>query len=69
MDTLSIIASIVALAAIGGLAWLGGYELGMASGISSERELSNRRLNLEELNTRKPKSAKCRRKAQRRAAK
>jgi len=31
MDTLSIISAIAAFAAVGGLAWLGGYELGQAN--------------------------------------
>jgi hypothetical protein len=63
MDTLSIIAAIVAFCAVGGLAWLGGYELGTASGASAEREMANRRVNgvLDSLNKRKPRRAAKRR--------
>jgi hypothetical protein len=57
MDTLNII--IIAAAAFGliALAWLGGYEIGQASGIDTERQLANRRVNalLDELNKYKPK--------------
>jgi hypothetical protein len=69
MDTLSIIAVIAAFAALGGLAWLGGYELGQANGITAERQSANRRVNgvLDSLNSRRPKSAKNKRKAQRKA--
>jgi hypothetical protein len=69
MDTLSIISAIAAFAAIGGLAWLGGYELGQANGITAERQSANRRINgvLDSLNSRRPKAAKNRRKAQRKA--
>lgn len=71
MDIVTLIIGTLAIAAIAGLAWLGGYELGTASGANAERELANRRVNgvLDSLNNRKPKSAKCRRKAQRKAAK
>ena len=59
--------AIVAVAALVGLAWLGGYELGTASGANAERELANRRVNgvLDSVNKRKPKSQKARRKATR----
>jgi hypothetical protein len=69
MDTLSIIAVIAAFAALGGLAWLGGYELGQANGITAERQSANRRINgvLDSLNSRRPKAAKNRRKAARKA--
>lgn len=69
MDPLTIILATIALAAVAGLAWLGGYEIGAANGVASERELANRRINglLAEENNRKPKSAKNRRKAQRKA--
>lgn len=71
MEPTTIILGTLAIAALCGLAWLGGYELGTASGANAERELANRRVNgvLDSLNNRKPKSAKCRRKAQRKAAK
>jgi hypothetical protein len=69
MDTLSILAVIAAFAALGGLAWLGGYELGQANGITAERQSANRRINgvLDSLNSRRPKAAKNRRKAARKA--
>jgi hypothetical protein len=69
MDTLSILAAIAAFAALGGLAWLGGYELGQANGITAERQSANRRVNgvLDSLNSRRPKAAKNRRKAARKA--
>lgn len=70
MDTLTIVLGIVAVATLIGLAWLGGYELGTASGANAERELANRRVNgvLDSLNNRRPKAAKNRRKAARKAA-
>jgi len=69
MDTLTIIIGIVAVATLVGLAWIGGYELGTASGAHAERELANRRVNgvLDSLNSRRPKAAKNRRKAARKA--
>ena len=65
----TIILAALALAALVGLAWLGGYELGTASGASAEREMANRRVNgvLDSLNSRRPKSAKNKRKAARKA--
>ena len=60
MDILNII--IICAAAFGliALAWLGGYELGQASGIDAERQLANRRVNalLDELNKYKPHALK-----------
>lgn len=69
MDIVTLIIGTLAIAAIAGLAWLGGYELGTASGASAEREMANRRVNgvLDSLNSRRPKAAKNRRKAQRKA--
>lgn len=69
MDTLTIVLGIVAVATLVGLAWIGGYEIGTASGASAERELANRRINgvLDSINSRRPKSAKNRRKAARKA--
>ena len=65
----TIILAALALAALVGLAWIGGYELGTASGASAEREMANRRVNgvLDSLNSRRPKSAKNKRKAARKA--
>lgn len=57
MDPLNI--ALLAVAAFGllALAYLGGYELGTAAGIDTERAMANRRVNalLEELNKYKPK--------------
>lgn len=60
MDTLNIIILAAAGFGIIALAWLGGYELGQASGIDAERQLGNRRVNalLEELNKYKAKGLK-----------
>lgn len=70
MDYTTIFLSVMAVGALVALAWLGGYELGTASGANAERELANRRVNgvLDSLNNRRPKSAKNRRKAARKAA-
>lgn len=70
MDYLNIILGAVALLGLIGLAWLGGYELGTASGISAERELADRRVRgvLDTLNARPPsKAARSRRKLARKA--
>jgi hypothetical protein len=69
MDYTTIILSVMAVGALVALAWLGGYELGTASGANAERELANRRVNgvLDSLNNRRPKAAKNRRKAARKA--
>ena len=57
MDYLTIIIAAAALLGFVGLAFLGGYELGMAEGTDNERQLANRRVNglLNELNKYKPK--------------
>jgi hypothetical protein len=48
------------LAAMGvvGMAWLGGYRLGLANGTSAERDLADRRINglLAQENKRKPRT-------------
>lgn len=69
MEPTTIILGTLAIAALCGLAWLGGYELGTASVANAERELANRRVNgvLDSLNNRRPKAAKNRRKAARKA--
>ena len=71
MEPTTIILATLALAALVALAWLGGYEIGQANGITTERQSANRRVNgvLDGLNSRRPKAAKNRRKAQRKAAK
>ena len=63
MDYTTIVLVIVAIATLVGLAWVGGYEIGTASGASAERELANRRINgvLESVNKRKPRVARKRR--------
>lgn len=65
MDTLTIVIGTVAVAVLMGLAWIGGYEIGTASGANAEREIGNRRVNgvLESLNKRKPRVARKRRAA------
>jgi hypothetical protein len=67
MEPTTIILATLALAALVGLAWLGGYELGQANGITAERQSANRRVNgvLDSLNSRRPKAARNRRKAAR----
>jgi len=71
MEPTTIILGTLAIAALCGLAWLGGYEIGQASGEVAGLEKANRRVNgvLDSLNNRRPKAAKNRRKAQRKAAK
>lgn len=70
MEPTTIILATLALAALVGLAWLGGYELGQANGITAERQSANRRVNgvLDSLNNRKPKTQRGKRKAARKAA-
>jgi hypothetical protein len=69
MDYMTLILGTAAIAALVGLAWLGGYELGQANGITAERQSANRRINgvLDSLNSRRPKAARNRRKAARKA--
>lgn len=59
MEPTTIILGTLAIAALCGLAWLGGYELGSASGANAERELANRRVRgvLDSINKRKPRRA------------
>ena len=59
MDYTTIILSVVVIGALVALAWLGGYELGTASGANAERELANRRVNgvLDSINKAKPRRA------------
>jgi hypothetical protein len=76
MDYTTVILGTLALAALVGLAFMSGWELGSASGIDRERQSSNRRVNgvlasvkdvIAYENTRKPKAAKNKRKATRKA--
>ena len=67
MEPTTIILGTLAATSVVGLAWLGGYRLGLANGISDERALADRRINgvPESVNSRRPKAAKNRRKAAR----
>jgi hypothetical protein len=67
MDTLSILAAIAAFAAIGGLAWLGGYELGQANAQDAQPRRPTVAELVNELKPRRPKAARNRRKAARKA--
>ena len=67
MDTLSIIAVIAAFAAVGGLAWLGGYELGRANAQDAPPRRPTVAELVNELKPRRPKAARNRRKAARKA--
>lgn len=57
MDTLNIALITVALLGFVGLAYMGGYSLGIATGTDNERASANQRVNalLDELNKYKPK--------------
>jgi len=70
MDHMTAIIATLAAMSVVGLAWLGGYRIGLASGISAERELADRRINgvLARENQRKPKSQKAKRKATRKGS-
>jgi hypothetical protein len=63
MDYLTIVAGTVALAALVGMAWLGGYELGQATGADRERDMTKPRIEglLNELNKYKPRVTRKRR--------
>lgn len=69
MDYITLLLGSAAIAALVGLAFMSGWELGSASGIDRERESATRRINgvLDSINTRRPKAARNRRKAQRKA--
>jgi hypothetical protein len=77
MDYITIIVVIAAALGFIGLAWVGGFELGQASGIAAERELADRRVRgalaskvkhvVDYENARKPKSQRAKRKASRKA--
>jgi hypothetical protein len=58
MEYMTIILGTLAAISVIGLAWLGGYELGQANGISAERELADRRIAglLAKENKRKPRA-------------
>jgi hypothetical protein len=69
MDTLNIILATTAALAFVALIYLSAYEVGTRNGIAHERKLADRRVQgvLDHENSRRPKSAKNRRKAQRKA--
>lgn len=58
MDHMTIIIATLAATSIVGLAWLGGYRLGLANGTSDERARANLRINglLAQENKRKPRA-------------
>lgn len=58
MEPTTIIIATLAATSIVGLAWLGGYRLGLASGTSDERARANLRINglLAQENKRKPRA-------------
>jgi hypothetical protein len=63
MDPLTIVIGTVALAALVGLAWIGGYQLGEAIGADRERDMTKPRIEglLNELNKYKPRVTRKRR--------
>jgi hypothetical protein len=58
MEYINVILGVLAATSVVGLAWLGGYELGQSNGISTERELADRRIAglLAKENKRKPRA-------------
>jgi hypothetical protein len=60
MEYINVILGVLAATSIIALAWLGGYELGQANGISAERDLADRRIAglLAQENKRKPRAAR-----------
>ena len=58
MNEIIIIGATLAAMSVVGLAWLGGYRLGLANGTSAKRELADRRINglLAQENKRKPRA-------------
>jgi hypothetical protein len=58
MNEVIVIGATLAAMGVVGMAWLGGYRLGLANGISAERELADRRIAglLAQENKRKPRA-------------
>lgn len=58
MDYMTVIITTLTAMSVVGLAWLGGYRLGLANGISDERARANLRINglLAQENKRKPRA-------------
>jgi hypothetical protein len=71
MDTLNIVLATAAALALVALVYMSAYDLGTRNGIANERRLSDKRVQgiLDHENARRPKSAKNRRKAARKAVK
>jgi hypothetical protein len=69
MDTLNIILATSAALALVALVYMSAYDIGVRNGVARERRLADRRIQgiLDHENARRPKSAKNRRKAQRKA--
>jgi hypothetical protein len=67
MDYMTIALGTAAIAALVGLAWLGGYELGQANAQDAPPRRPTVAELVNELKPRRPKAAKNRRKAQRKA--
>jgi hypothetical protein len=68
MDYMTIALGTAAIAALVGLAWLGGYELGQANAQDAPPRRPTVAELVNELKPRRPKAARNRRKAQRKAA-
>jgi hypothetical protein len=58
MNEVIVIGATLAAMGVVGMAWLGGYRLGLANGTSAERDLADRRINglLAQENKRKPRA-------------
>jgi hypothetical protein len=58
MNEVIVIGATLAAMGVVGMAWLGGYRLGLANGTSAERELADRRIQglLAQENKRKPRA-------------
>jgi hypothetical protein len=58
MNEVIVIGATLAAMGVVGMAWLGGYRLGLANGISTERDLADRRIAglLAQENKRKPRA-------------
>jgi hypothetical protein len=58
MNEVIVIGATLAAMGVVGMAWLGGYRLGLANGTSAERDLADRRINglLAQENKRKPRT-------------
>jgi hypothetical protein len=66
MDYITIIVMTIAAVSLAGLSWLGGYQIGMSNGQRAPRRATVAEL-INELPPRRPKAARNRRKAARKA--